>query len=195
MEQNRSGWGGVLARCAVAVVAAAALMGPACAAGADAVEVQGAWTRTTVTGQSAAGVYLRLTAATASRLVEVHTPVAGMAAVHEMRMDNGAVAFASNHAGVMRMRELSDGLELPAGKTVELAPGGYHIMLMNLKAPLARDSRIPLTLVFQDAKGVKSTLSLQVPVLAMSATGPAPAMAPMDSMGPMGDHTDAEHTH
>ena len=185
MEQNRSGWGGVLARCAVAVVAAAALMGPACAAGADAVEVQGAWTRTTVTGQSAAGVYLRLTAATASRLVEVHTPVADMAAVHEMRMDNG----------VMRMRELSDGLELPAGKTVELAPGGYHIMLMNLKAPLARDSRIPLTLVFQDAKGVKSTRSLQVPVLAMSATGPAPAMAPMDSMGPMGDHTDAEHTH
>lgn len=65
---------------------------------------------------------------------------------------------------VMKMRAVEGGLELPAGKTVELKPGGYHVMLMDLKAALPKDSTIPLTLVFKDAKGVESKVELKVPV-------------------------------
>jgi copper(I)-binding protein len=80
--------------------------------------------------------------------------VAGVTEVHEMKMEGN----------VMKMRALEGGLELPAGKTVELKPGGYHVMLMDLKGPLARDSTVPLTLVFKDAKGVESRIELKVPV-------------------------------
>jgi len=64
---------------------------------------------------------------------------------------------------VMKMRAVP-GLDLPAGKAVELKPGGYHVMLMDLKAPLKKDTTIPLTLVFKDAKGVESKTELKVPV-------------------------------
>jgi copper(I)-binding protein len=67
---------------------------------------------------------------------------------------------------VMKMKAVAGGLDLPAGKTVELKPGGYHVMLMDLKAALPKDSTIPLTLVFKDAKGVESRLELKVPVAA-----------------------------
>ena len=63
----------------------------------------------------------------------------------------------------MRMRAVPT-LDLPAGKTVELKPGGYHVMLLDLKAPLAKDTSVPMTLVFQDAKGVESKIELNVPV-------------------------------
>ncbi len=65
---------------------------------------------------------------------------------------------------VMKMRALDDGLALPAGQTVELKPGGYHLMLMDLKAALPKDSKLPLTLVFKDATGQQSRLELQLPV-------------------------------
>ena len=63
----------------------------------------------------------------------------------------------------MKMRAIP-GLDLPAGKAVELKPGGYHVMLMDLKAPLVKDSKVPVTLVFKDAKGGESRLEVQVPV-------------------------------
>jgi copper(I)-binding protein len=66
----------------------------------------------------------------------------------------------------MKMKAVAGGLDLPAGKTVELKPGGYHVMLMDLKAALPKDSTVPLTLVFKDAKGVESRLELKVPVAA-----------------------------
>jgi periplasmic copper chaperone A len=87
-------------------------------------------------------------------LVAASSPVAGVTEVHEMKMDGN----------VMKMRAVEGGLELPAGKTVELKPGGFHVMLMDLKAALPKDSTIPLTLVFKDAKGVESKLELKVPV-------------------------------
>ena len=89
--------------------------------------------------------------------------MAGVAEVHEMKMDNGT----------MRMRELKDGLPLPARQTVELKPSGYHVMLMDLKQPLAKGATVPMTLRFEDAKGVAGTLDVQVPVGA-----PAGAAAP-----------------
>jgi hypothetical protein len=69
----------------------------------------------------------------------------------------------------MRMREVKGGLPLPARQTVELKPSGYHVMLMDLKQPLAKGSTVPLTLQFEDAKGQKSALEVQVPVLAGAA--------------------------
>ena len=92
------------------------------------------------------------------QLVGVSTPVAGTAEVHEMKMDGD----------VMRMRAISK-LDLPAGQTVELKPGGYHVMLMDLKQPLAPGSTVPLTLALRDAKGVESKLELKVPVAAAPA--------------------------
>ncbi len=75
---------------------------------------------------------------------------------------------------------IGNGLDLPAGKAVELKPGGYHVMLMDLKAPLPKDSSIPLTLVFRDAKGVESKMELKVPVAAQ-APGQAGAAGKMDA--------------
>ena len=60
-------------------------------------------------------------------------------------------------------------LDLPAGKTVELKSGSYYVMLMDLKAPLAADSTVPVTLTFQDAKGNKTTQEMKLPVKSMAA--------------------------
>nr|WP_254774851.1 copper chaperone PCu(A)C [Polaromonas sp. YR568] len=120
---------------------------------AAAVKVEGAWARATVQGQRGTGAFMSLTSKDATQLVGVTTPVAGVAEVHEMKMVGD----------VMKMRALPL-LDLPAGKKVELKPGGYHLMLMDLKAPLAKDSTIPVTLLFKDAKGVESRLELKLPV-------------------------------
>lgn len=120
---------------------------------AAAVQVEGAWARASVPGQKATGAFMRLTAPQGARLVRAESPAAGLAEVHEMKMEGD----------IMKMRAVP-ALELPAGKTVELKPGGYHVMLLDLKAPLPKDSTVPLTLVFQDAKGAESRLDLTVPV-------------------------------
>ena len=142
-----------------------ALGGTAALAQTAAVKVDGAWARATVQGQRGTGAFMSLTAQDATRLVGVSSPVAGVAEVHEMKMEGD----------VMKMRALPS-LELPAGKKVEFKPGGYHVMLMDLKAPLAKDSTIPLTLLFKDAKGVESRLELKLPV-ATAAPGAAGAAA------------------
>nr|WP_295778654.1 copper chaperone PCu(A)C [Rhodoferax sp.] len=128
------------------------------------VDVKGAWARATVQGQKASGAFMILTAKDNAQLVSVSSTVAGVAEVHEMKMDGD----------VMKMRALVNGLDLPAGKAVSLKPGGYHVMLMDLKLPLQKDTTIPLTLVFKDAKGVQSNLAIMVPV---STTAPAGAAA------------------
>ena len=131
------------------------------AAMAQAVDVKGAWARATVQGQKATGAFMTLTAKDRGQLVSVSSPVAGVAEVHEMKMDGD----------IMRMRAVEGGLELPAGKAVELKPGGYHVMLMDLKAPLQKDTTIPLNLVFKDAKGAQSNMSIVVPVSTMAPAG------------------------
>ena len=125
------------------------------------VSVQSAWARATVQGQKATGAFMTLTSKTDTKLVGVSTSVAGVAEVHEMKMDNN----------VMQMRALPDGLTLPAGKAVALQPGGYHVMLMDLKLPLQKDTTIPLTLRFKDAKGVESNLDIKVPVSQVAPVG------------------------
>lgn len=121
------------------------------------VEVKGAWVRATVPGQMATGAFMTLTAQNSTRLVGVQTPLTDMAQVHEMKMVNN----------VMQMRELDNGLELPAGKPVELKPGSYHIMLMNLKKPVPKDSTVAITLIFRDEKGKETRQTVQLPVAMM----------------------------
>ena len=144
----------------LATALTAGCLGAALAQSAAPVTVQGAWVRASVQGQKASGAFMTLTAKTDLKLVGASTPVAGLSEVHEMKMDGN----------VMTMRAVAGGLDLPAGKPVELAPGGYHVMLMDLKAPLAKDSVVPLTLTFKDAKGATSTLEVKLPV-ATSAPG------------------------
>ena len=134
-------------------------------ASAQAVEVTGAWARATVQGQKASGAFMQLTAPQGARLISVSTPVAGVAEVHEMKMEGD----------VMKMRALPNGLELPAGKAVALSPGGFHVMLMDLKVPLQKDTTIPMTLTFKDAKGVQSTMAIKVPVSSTAPAGASPA--------------------
>ena len=143
------------------------------------VDVKDAWVRTSVQGQKATGAFMKLTAKDGAKLVAVTSPAAGVAEVHEMKMDGD----------IMKMRAVPGGLDLPAGKTVELKPGGYHVMLMDLKAALPKDSSVPLTLVFKDAKGVESKLELKVPVTTMAPGGKMGDMPGMDhSKMPM-DHS------
>jgi copper(I)-binding protein len=126
---------------------------------ADAVSVSNPWVRATVPGQSVAGAYMDITAKARTALVAVESPVAGKAELHTMTMDGG----------VMKMRPLEK-LELPANKTVNLKPGGYHVMLIDIKRELKAGERVPLTLTLQDQKGGKSTLQLDAEVRA-AATG------------------------
>lgn len=130
---------------------------------AQTVDVQGAWARATVPGQKATGAFMKLTAKSGAKLVSVSSPVAGVAEVHEMKMDGD----------VMKMRAVQGGLELPVGQAVELKPGGYHLMLMDLKLPLQKDTTIPVTLLFKDAKGVETKTEITVPV---RATPPSAAV-------------------
>ena len=126
---------------------------------AQSVEVKDAWVRTSVPGQKATGAFMKITAKEGARLVSVSSPVAGVTEVHEMKMEGD----------VMKMRALAAGLELPAGKTVELKPGGYHVMLMDLNAALPKGSMVAMTLTFRDTRGVETKVELKLPV----ATAPA----------------------
>ena len=140
------------------------------------VTVTDAWARATVQGQKATGAFMKITAKDNAKLVGVSSPVAGVAEIHEMKMEKD----------VMKMAALPNGLDLPAGKSVELKPGGYHVMLMDLKAPLAKDTSVPLTLTLQDAKGVKSNVELKLLVGAQP-----PAMPSHDHS----THNHSEHKH
>ena len=121
---------------------------------AQTVTISNAWVRATVQGQKATGAFMTVMSKENAKLLSVSTPVAGIVEIHEMKMDKD----------VMKMAALPNGLELPAGKAVDLKPGGYHIMLMDLKLPLNKDVGVPLTLTFQDSNGKKSQQVVQVPV-------------------------------
>jgi periplasmic copper chaperone A len=124
------------------------------------VKVEAAWARASVQGQMGTGAFMHITAAQPMSLVGVSSPAAGVSEVHEMKMEGD----------VMRMRPIGQ-LPLPAGKTVELKPGGYHLMLLDLKAPLMPGTSVPVTLRLRDAKGAETRLDLQVPV---ATRAPAP---------------------
>lgn len=147
-----------IVRTTAVLLAGALAMGVALA---QPVQVEGAWARATVPGQSVGGVYMTLTASQDRWLLGGTSPAAGRLEVHEMVLQDN----------VMRMHAL-ESLHLPAGTPVTLKPGGLHLMLLELKSPLAAGSRVPLTLRVRDAEGQESSVSLEVPVRALQAGSP-----------------------
>jgi len=128
---------------------------------AQTITISNTWARATVQGQKATGAFMTVTSKENAKLVAVSSPVAGIVEIHEMKMEKD----------VMKMSALPNGLDLPAGKAVELKPGGFHIMLIDLKLPLNKDVALPLTLTFQDSSGKKSQQVVQVTVSVQPPSG------------------------
>jgi hypothetical protein len=147
---------------AIAVLAAAGLaVTPAASAQ---VAVTDAWVRGTVTGQKATGAFMQLKSPADAALVAVSSPVAKIVEIHEMKMEGG----------MMKMNAV-DRLALPAGKAIDLKPGGYHVMLMDLVKPLKDGDTVPLQLTFEDKAGKKQTVEVKAVVRPLAASGGPPA--------------------
>ncbi len=116
------------------------------------------WVRATVAQQKATGAFMQLTSAQGGQLVSASSPVAGVVEIHEMAMDGS----------VMKMRAVK-GVELPAGKAVQLKPGGLHVMLMDLKQQVKAGDSVPLTLVLLGKDGKRETLEVKATVKALGA--------------------------
>jgi|SRR5690348_7665767 periplasmic copper chaperone A len=134
-----------------------------------------AWSRATPGGAKIGAGYLTIEnkGSASDRLVAISGDAAGKIEVHEMAMNKG----------VMTMRPLEQPLTIDPGKTVTLAPGGYHLMMMDLKAPLKQGDKVPLTLEFEKAGKVAVTLDVQ----GVGAKGPAADSGGM--MKKMPDHS------
>lgn len=116
-----------------------------------------AWVRGTVAQQKATGMFAQITHPKGARLVGASSPVAGVVEIHEMAMDGD----------VMRMRSISS-LDLPAGKRVELRPGGHHLMLLDLKQQMKPGDSVPVTLVFEGADKTRESVRVKATVKAMA---------------------------
>ena len=133
-----------------------------------------AWTRATPGGAKIGGGFVTIEnkGSAPDKLIGANSDGAGKIEVHEMSMDNG----------VMKMRPVEGGLTIDPGKSVKLAPGGYHLMMMDLKSPLKQGDKMPVTLEFEKAGKVAISLDVQ----GVGAQGPAAAgggdMKKMDKM-------------
>lgn len=116
------------------------------------------WVRGTVAQQKSTGAFMTLTSARGGKLLSAQSPVAGMVEIHEMAMDGN----------VMKMRAVP-GVDLPAGKAVEFKPGGYHVMLMDLKQQIKAGDTVPISLVVESKDGKKETIELKAPVKALGS--------------------------
>jgi copper(I)-binding protein len=130
-------------------------------------EISGVWTRAMLPGQPTGGGYLTVSnkGKSADRLLSVSTPDAGRAEIHSMTMKDN----------VMVMRPVEDGLEIPAGGTVELKPGHFHLMFMDVKKPFRKGDTIPVTLDFEKTGKVE----ISMPVEAANAKEPHGTMGGM----------------
>ena len=114
------------------------------------VTVKDPWVRATVPSQKTTGAFMQLTSPTGTRLIGARSPAAGIVEIHEMTMvDN-----------VMKMHAIS-GLDLPAGQTVELKQGGYHVMLIDLKSQVREGQSVPITLVFEGKDKKRQTVDIK----------------------------------
>ena len=127
-----------------------------------------AWSRATPKGAKIGSGYLTIEnkGSAPDRLVGISADIAGKVEVHEMAMNNG----------VMTMRPLDKGLTIDPGKTVKLAPGGYHLMMFDLKSPLKQGDKVPVTLEFEKAGKVQLSLDVQ----GVGAQGPGAGSGGMD---------------
>jgi len=154
---------GVTAVCALALAQLAAA--PARAANFDigAIDITQPWTRATPKGASSAAAYMTITnnGSTPDRLSCVSSEVSGECQIHSMTMEGG----------VMKMRPVEGGLEIKPGETVMLKPGGFHVMLVNLKHPLEQGQEVKVMLKFEHA----GTIAVEYPVAAIGAAAPGAA--------------------
>jgi copper(I)-binding protein len=128
------------------------------ARGAEPVAVSNAWVRTPAPGQKVAGAYMELVSGSDSALVGVDSPAAARVELHTMKLD----------AGVMKMRQV-ERIDLPAKQAVKLAPGGMHIMLVDLRRPLKEGDTVPLTLTIRHA-GAPTQVKVEATVRAAPGT-------------------------
>jgi hypothetical protein len=133
-----------------------AAAGLLCTAALAQTTVKEPWVRGTVPQQKATGMFAQITSPQGGKLVSAASPVAGVVEIHEMAMDGN----------VMKMRAIP-ALDLPAGKTVELKPGGYHVMLMDLKQTIQAGDTVPVTLVIEGADKKRETIEVKAPVRAL----------------------------
>ncbi|WP_426322727.1 copper chaperone PCu(A)C [Pseudoduganella sp. R-43] len=125
------------------------------------VTVREPWIRATVPAAQATGAFMELVSKQDARLVEVRSPAAGIIEIHQMSMQ-----------GDRMMMSAVEGIDLPAGKPVALASGGYHIMMMDLKRQMKAGEMVPMTLVIQGKGEKQETAQVQVPVKPLSYTAP-----------------------
>ena len=120
--------------------------------------VDDAWVRATVAGQPSSGAFMRLTSTTDSKLVEVKSTAAKTVQIHESTL----------HNDVMGMQPVGS-VALPAGKTVNIEPEGYHVMLIDLHKQIKVGDTVPLTLVVEDSKGVKESIEVKAQARALNS--------------------------
>lgn len=143
------------------VAAALLALSSASALAAD-LEVKTPWVRGTVVGQKATGAFMELSSPAGTTIVGASSPVAGITEIHEMKMDGD----------VMKMRPLPR-LDVPAGKPVSLVPGGYHVMLLDLKQQLKKGDVVPLTLQVESKDKKLTTVEVKAEVRDLTAGTPA----------------------
>lgn len=159
------------------LITLAALSAALCSLSAFAdVSIKDAWVRATVAEQKATGAFMQLTANSDARLISASSPVAGVVEIHEMAMEDN----------VMKMRALPNGLDLPAGKTVELKPGSYHVMLIDLHQGIKAGDTVPLTLVVEGKDKKRETIEVKAAV--RNLAGGRTPKGPMDGASGMKHH-------
>lgn len=131
------------------------LVGMAWQASAD-IQADDIWVRSTVAGQPSTGAFMTLTASSDSKLLSVTSPMANTVQIHQSSMKDD----------VMSMHQV-ESVALPAGKPVSLDPHGYHVMLIDLTAQVKEGSRVPLTLIVENAQGEKETIEVQAEARAL----------------------------
>ena len=115
----------------------------------DDLKIYDAWARTTVPGQSVSGAYMHIKSGAPLKLVKAESPIAAIVEIHNMSMKDGVMSMSAVNA-----------VDIPAGQVIDLKPGGYHIMLMQLKAPIKANDAVPLTLTFEDAKKKRHSVTV-----------------------------------
>jgi periplasmic copper chaperone A len=134
-----------------------------CAAAYADISIKNQWVRATVPQQPATGAFMQITSTTDVRLVAANSPVASRLEIHEMKMDGD----------IMKMREL-DGLNIPAGQSIDLIPGSYHIMFMGLKKQVKEGEEVPIQLVFEHKDLRKETIDINAVVKPLNASAGKP---------------------
>jgi periplasmic copper chaperone A len=133
------------------IITSAAFLAPLANTDAQ-VTVNEPWVRATVPQQKATGAFMNLSAASSARLVSAKSPAASIVEIHEMVMEGN----------LMKMRAIT-GIEIPAGQTLSLKPGSYHVMLIDLKQQIKDGDTVPITLIFEGLDKQQQTLEIKAP--------------------------------